>query len=210
MASDSEIVFPVADYDLDATFTSGQVFGWQRTERGWSGVVNGRWVELSQELTGIRARLVEPAVDWNWLNHFLQADLNLPQIIATFPRDDEHLAAAVLACRGLRLLRQDPWECLASFILSSTKQIVQIRQIVRMLSERHGQRIAAGDGSVTYAFPSAEQIAALTEAELRACKMGFRAPYLLAAARRVAAGEINLSVPVMAFVGAALALLAIG
>jgi N-glycosylase/DNA lyase len=104
------------------------------------------------------------------------------------------MQAAVTACRGLRLLRQDPWECLASFILSSTKQIVQIRQIIRALCDCYGESVAVPPGyPPARAFPSPALLAATTEAELRACKMGFRAPYLLAAARRIAAGELDLS-----------------
>jgi N-glycosylase/DNA lyase len=193
MALAAEIVFPVRDYDLNATLASGQVFGWQQHENLWTGVVNGKWVELAQQPAGILARVAEPIADWNWLEHFLQTDINLSEVMATFPQNDERLMAAVQACRGLRLLRQEPWECLASFILSSTKQIVQIRQIVRALSEHHGQRVPGREGGTAYAFPTAAQLAALTEPDLRACKMGFRAPYLLTAARRVAAGEIDLT-----------------
>jgi N-glycosylase/DNA lyase len=113
-------------------------------------------------------------------------------VLATFP-DDEPMRAAVNACRGLRLLRQDSWECLASFILSSTKQIVQIRQIIALLCERFGEPVPAAPGHPpVHAFPSPARLAGATEAELRACKMGFRAPYLLATARRVAAGELDL------------------
>jgi len=101
--------------------------------------------------------------------------------------------AAVNACRGLRLLRQDPWECLASFILSSTKQIVQIRQIVSLLCERLGEPIpAAAEYAPAFGFPSPARIARATEAELRACKMGFRAPYLLESARHVVEDRIDL------------------
>ena len=103
------------------------------------------------------------------------------------------MKAAVEACRGLRLLRQDPWECLASFILSSTKQIVQIQQIIRLLCARYGSPL---DPSAVHphdaAFPTAAQIAGATEDGLRGCKMGFRAPYLLATARRVADGAVDL------------------
>src|SRR6478609_7730000 len=103
------------------------------------------------------------------------------------------MQAAIVACRGLRLLRQDPWECLASFILSSTKQIVQIQQIVALLCERFGEPIAAApESNPAFAFPAAERLARVTEADLRACKMGFRAPYLLASAKRVAGGELDL------------------
>jgi N-glycosylase/DNA lyase len=104
------------------------------------------------------------------------------------------MRTAVAACRGLRLLRQEPWECLASFILSSTKQIVQIRQIVGLICERFGEPLQALPGhSAAYAFPTASRIARTTEAELRACRMGFRAPYLLATASRVAGGQFDLA-----------------
>ena len=71
----------------------------------------------------------------------------------------------------LRVLRQEPWECLASFIASSTKQIVQIRQIVELLANRFGEPI--GDGF--YAFPTVEAIARASHEQLWDCKLGFRA-----------------------------------
>jgi N-glycosylase/DNA lyase len=111
--------------------------------------------------------------------------------LATFP-DDEPLRVSVEECRGLRLLRQDPWECLASFILSSTKQIVQIRQIVALLCERYGEPIAVPAGHpAACAFPPADRLAQVSEAELRACKMGFRAPYLLGTARAITNGQFD-------------------
>lgn len=180
---------PVRDYDLAATMTSGQVFAWQRIGDDWVGVVSGRWVKLRQEAEAILVRTAEPQRDWSWLREFLQSDVELRAVLATYPKDDLHLRAAVAACRGLRLLRQDPWECLASFILSSTKQIVQIRQIVRTLSERYGERVSVPAGQPpAFAFPTAQRVAASTEAELRECKMGFRAPYLSGTARRIVAG----------------------
>jgi len=116
---------------------------------------------------------------------------------------------AVAACRGLRVLRQEPWECLASFILSSTKQIVQIRQIIALLCERFGEphcsgglRPSRGGGTQSAvadrrynSFPTPERIAAASDMELRACKMGFRAPHLLAAARQIADGKFDLEQP---------------
>lgn len=189
-----EIDLPALDYDLAATLVSGQAFGWECGATGWTGVVAGRWVELRASAAGLRGRTMVDPGDGKWLKNFLQTEVVLADVLATFPEDDEHLRRAVAACRGLRLLRQEPWECLASFILSSTKQIVQIRQIVRLLRERFGTRVIVPDGCAPeFAFPTAVQLATLTEADLRACKMGFRAPYLLAAARRVAEGEIALA-----------------
>lgn len=190
MASVYETRLPVRDYNLAATMTSGQVFGWEQIADEWVGVVGGRWVRLRQETDAIIVRTAAPQCEWSWLKEFLQSDVELRAVLATFPKDDPHLRAAVAACHGLRLLRQDRWECLASFILSSTKQIVQIRQIVRTLSERYGAEVTVPAGQPPmFAFPTAQRMATLPEAELRECKMGFRAPYLLGTARRIVAGE---------------------
>ena len=158
-----ETFLPVRDYDLAATLDSGQVFRWQ-PERGrparvnqksnlaggppalrpsWTGVVGSHRVRLTQMRDGIRAETAAPVDDWQWLRDFLQTETDLAAVLKTFP-DDEPMRAAVAACRGLRVLRQEPWECLASFILSSTKQIVQIRQIVALLCERFGEPLAPG------------------------------------------------------------------
>jgi N-glycosylase/DNA lyase len=185
--------FAVRDYDLAATLTSGQAFGWELTGGAWEAVPNGRWVRLLSKPDAIQAQTAEPLRDWRWLAHYLQTQMDLGAVVATFP-DDEPMRAALKACRGLRLLRQDPWECLASFILSSTKQIVQIQQIVRRLCERFGQPVAVPPGHApAFAFPTSARLAQCTEAELRACKMGFRAAHLSATARLVAGGEPDLA-----------------
>ncbi|MGA3142528.1 MAG: DNA glycosylase [Verrucomicrobiota bacterium] len=221
-----EIILPVRDYDLAATLDSGQAFRWQPCNDSWVGVVGQRWVRLTQRHNGIRAETAGPVADWQWLRDYLQTETDLAAVLKTFP-DDAPLRDAVAACRGLRVLRQDPWECLASFILSSTKQIVQIRQITALLCERFGESIipaqvgravpcpppdvvsaliqqqSPGAHGVTrptrlaeegkiYSFPTAERLASVTEAQLRACKMGFRAPHLLAAARQIADGKLDL------------------
>ena len=183
-----ETFLPVRDYDLAATLDSGQVFRWQRDGDAWTGVLGPHFLRLTQKADGIHVQAAAPVTDWHFLREFLQSDIDLPAILKTFP-DDSPMRAAVGSCRGLRLLRQDPWECLASFILSSTKQIVQIRQIVALLCERFGEpTLGAGPAC----FPTPQRLAAASEAELRACKMGFRAPGLLAAARAIADGKLDL------------------
>jgi N-glycosylase/DNA lyase len=184
--------FPAPHYDLNATLSSGQAFRWRAQGDAWTGVIEDCWVRLRREETCIMAETAEPVNDWGWLKHYLQLQLNLSAVLATFP-DDDPMRRAVGACRGLRLLRQKPWECLASFILSSTKQIVQIQQIIGLLCERYGEPVAVPAGEPpAHAFPSPARLSAVSERELRDCKMGFRAPYLLATAREVAEGRINL------------------
>jgi len=218
------ILLSVRDYDLAATLDSGQGFRWQPDNGSWIGVIGRRRVRLTQTRNGIRAETVGPAADWQWLRDYLQTDVDMDAVLKTFP-DDAPMRDAMAACRGLRVLRQDPWECLASFILSSTKQIVQIRQIVSLLCERFGEPLSlsspkGGEGrgeeadyfetqipsprpsprlggareenGLGFAFPTAERLAVASETELRSCKMGFRAPHLLAAARQIADGKFDL------------------
>ncbi|HEY3856281.1 MAG TPA: DNA glycosylase [Verrucomicrobiae bacterium] len=185
------VEFTVKHYDLAVTFSCGQAFRWRKNGDAWEGVVGSRWVRLRQSSSGISAESTS-AGDWQWLRHYLQLDTELSDIVATFP-DDDAMRAAAAYCRGMRLLRQDPWETLASFICSSTKQVAQIQQIVDLLCQRFGERLDAGDKSIdAYAFPAAARIAEASEAELRECKLGFRAPYLLGTACAVASGKISL------------------
>jgi N-glycosylase/DNA lyase len=205
----TKIIFRVRDYDLAATLNSGQVFRWRQNENSWTGVIGKNFARLTQTDGGILAETSSPIEQLDWLRDFLQIKTDLDAVLKTFP-NDEPMRDAILACRGLRLLRQEPWECLASFILSSTKQIVQIRQIVALLCERFGEpakfcsgglrpsQLLANEESsaVTHrrynSFPTPQRLAAATEKDLRACKMGFRAPNLLAAARQIAEGKFDL------------------
>lgn len=186
-------VFFVRNYDLAGTLTSGQAFRWRKIDGSWIGVIGSHWVRLRENETSIFAECAEPVADWKWLVEYLQLDLDLSQVLKEFP-NDEPMLAAVSACRGLRLLRQEPWECLASFILSSTKQIVQIQQIIAMLCERFGDLVPSDPTfAPAYAFPSPARLAKCAEAELRGCKMGFRAPYLLETAKLLATGQFDLT-----------------
>jgi N-glycosylase/DNA lyase len=178
-------VFEAPDYDLAATLNSGQAFRWQAHGNGWVGIIGRYWVRLESASNSITAWTETEISDRNWLRDYLQVDLDLKSVLATFPAD-KPMQAAAGACRGLRLLRQDPWECLASFILSSTKQIVQIRQMISLLCERFGEAVPVPSGHApAWSFPSAVRLAQTSEAELRACKLGFRAPYLRETAQRV-------------------------
>ena len=186
-------IFAIRDYDLAATLTSGQAFRWQRHDRSWIGVIGARWVRLRSDPDCIIAETAAPVADWAWLAVYLQLHVDLAEVVRSFP-DDEPMRAAVAACSGLRLLRQDPWECLASFILSSTKQIVQIQQITSLLCERYGEPLAVPLGCpAAFTFPSPARLARATETELRSCKMGFRAPFLQATARMIAGGQLDLA-----------------
>jgi N-glycosylase/DNA lyase len=176
----------VADFFLAGTLECGQAFRWNRVSDGWFEGVVGK------EVWRLRQR--DCVLEWHGsregdsrIQNYLALDHSLPQIIATFP-NDLLLRQAVKEHHGLRVIRQEPWECLASFIASSSKQIVQIRQIVGLLSQRFGEPI----DNQNYAFPTASAIACATHQQLWDCKLGFRAKNLLAAAQRIDSGQLDL------------------
>jgi len=134
-----------------------------------------------QELALPRSKLVR---------HYFALDHPLDQICASFPCDPVMNTARDF-CQGLRIIRQPKWECLATFICSSMKQIAHIRQISRSLRERFGEKKEIC-GQEVFSFPSADRLAGRTENELRKCGLGYRATNLLATARHVALREVNL------------------
>lgn len=174
------------DFDLEKTLNCGQVFHWQQQGAGFAGAIGGKAVLVEQR--GKRLRFC--GVGREELARYFALDHPLADICASFPRD-ETMAAASEFCRGLRLIRQPRWECLATFICSSMKQVAHIRQMSLALRERFGVRRGISVTHV-YDFPSPERIGRTTEAELRECGLGYRAKNLLATAKRVASGEARL------------------
>jgi len=105
--------------------------------------------------------------------------------------NDEYIDAAVAYGKGLRVLRQDPWEMLVTFIISQRKNIPAISKSVEMIAGRYGEPLEAGGQSVN-AFPPAEVLARVSEEELRECSLGYRAPYVKSAAEMASSGELDL------------------
>src|SRR3954452_7829029 len=174
------------DFDLAKTLDSGQVFHWEARGDGFVGTIGDCALHIQQHgdellVHGGSAQLVR---------HYFALDHSLGEICAAFP-DDPALQDATNFCRGLRIMRQPIWECLASFITSSMKQVAHIRQMSRALRERFGEPHVI-DGHSLHAFPSAEAVAQRPERELRDCALGYRAKNLLLTAERVSSGEAEL------------------
>ena len=178
------------EFDLSLTLSSGQVFHWQREGAGWTGAI-GEAAVYAESLPG-ECLLIAPAEHAPLAARYFALDHPLGEICRTFPADDPHLGEARAACTGLRIIRQPWWECLATFITSALKQVAHIAAISHALRRTFGQPLRLG-GRVIHAYPTAARLAALEEADLRALGLGFRAPKLLATARRIASGECDLS-----------------
>src|SRR6266436_3493857 len=177
---------PAPDFDLAMTLGSGQVFHWENVDGGFVGAVGDRPVYLEQRGDS----LLTSCEDEKLIRNYFALDHPLAEICASFPVDPA-MSAAKQFCRGLRIIRQPKWECLATFICSSMKQVAHIRQISRNLRERFGE-IRKIDSYILHIFPSAERIAATSAGELRKCALGYRAKNLLATARLVASGDVDL------------------
>lgn len=171
-------------FRLTETIESGQVFHWQRTPIGWTGLVDRTPIHVQQ--TGDHL-LVTPGQE-DLVRHYFSLDHPLEKIFTTFP-DDAFTRAAVTHCRGLRIIRQPRWECLATFITSSMKQVSHIRAISLTLRDRFGEPIP---GSLVPAYPTAARFARLDEVTLRDCGLGYRAKTLLATARMIDEGAVDL------------------
>ena len=181
--------------NLDHTFDCGQCFRFDRVEDTnyeveYKGVAFKKEVSFAQkgdEIFVIGAD--ENEFDSLW-RRYLSLDENYTEIHNGLLSlsDNEALRRALDYGRGIRILRQEPWEAICSFIISQNNNIPRIKGLIRALSERAGEKI--GDG--VYSFPDAQAVADLGEDALRELKVGFRAPYILDAAKKVASGELDL------------------
>jgi len=185
------------DFDLALTLDSGQTFHWEKEGPGFVGAVGARAVYVEQRGNVLRVRESGPSLQGSQrpalpaiVARYFALDHPLADICASLP-DDPTMQAALGYCRGLRIMRQPRWECLATFITSSMKKVAHIRQISFALRKRFGTSLTIL-GTQVYAFPSAEKLANLTEKELLDCALGYRAKNLLATAQRVASGEADL------------------
>lgn len=149
-------------------------------------MIGDRAVYLEQQ--GDRLRVIKGTA--KLIRVYFALDHPLAEICESFPRDAA-MDAARAYCRGLRVIRQPRWECLATFITSSMKQVAHIRQMSQTLRQRYGQPHKLFDLEL-HSFPTAARLAQTSEAELRQCALGYRAKNLLATARLVSSGEADI------------------
>lgn len=174
-----------APIDLAATLRSGQVFHWHpNADASWSGLIGAMPVRVVEKN---RHLVVEQGDPGTIARHFA-LDHPLDEIAAAFPGDPMS-QEALTACQGMRILRQPHWECTATFITSSMKQVAHIRSMSLAIRTRFGTDV---EGSEIPAYPSFEVLATASESALRDCGLGYRAENLLKTARLLAEGRLSL------------------
>jgi N-glycosylase/DNA lyase len=186
-----------SDFDLEKTLNSGQVFHWEKAGGGFMGAIGDLPVHVEQDNEMLKVHFGgppkptrEPRVLPGIVARYFALDHPLAEICDSFPKDPVMNAARDFCC-GLRIIRQPKWECLATFICSSMKQVAHIRQISLALRRRFGERRRIGN-QLVYTFASPRRLAQASEKELLECKLGYRAKNLRATARLVSSGHADL------------------
>ena len=178
-------------FDLAESLESGQAHRWRRLGDGrYSGVLGGRLLHLHQSPAGLEYQVTGDSSVDDLLRAYFRLDDDIEAIYGEICRD-RRVAAMVAQYPGLRILRQEPWECTVAFICSATSNIPRIHQNMEAMADSLGEPLEL-NGEVRRTFPSAERLASAGEGFLRELGLGFRAPYVVAAADRVCRGELDL------------------
>ena len=166
-------------FNLDTTLCCGQVFRWEKKDEWWYGVVGSKVLKIRQ----VNSELDFENVDEEFVVDYFRLNDDLQRIRGKIGKD-AHIEKAIQEFWGLRIVRQDPWECLASYICATFKSIAAIKNMLFRLSKKFGECNKL-DGLQFYTFPTPEEIAKGTRSNLRECGLGYRAKYLLETSRKL-------------------------
>lgn len=178
------------DFDLFHTFDCGQCFRWNYENGGFSGVAMGHHLHILEK----DGKFIFKNTDLEtfnkvWRNYF-DFDRDYSVIKAELSKDAV-LENAISFGSGIRILNQDAFECLISFIISASNNIPRIKKIIELLCENFGEAFNVG-GTVYHKFPTAETLSGLSLSDLSVIRAGFRDKYILSAARAVKSGQLDL------------------
>ena len=210
MREQLRISIPVKDFHLEHIFDCGQCFRWNRNEDGsYTGIAGGRAVRMEFQpavsdsakssasgailkteglltITGLAGAEVETEEDFhNFWYDYLDLGRDYGKIKRSLGRGDANMRRAIKAGQGIRILKQDFWETMVSFIISQNNNIPRIKGCIESLCEQFGEQVTGPDGLIWYDIPGPEVLASLKREDLDSCRLGYRAPYLIETARQV-------------------------
>ncbi len=178
-------------FSLENTSESGQLFRWERKGEWWVGVVSGGALKLKQEGDALKCLTSSDRLDSAFITHYFRLDVDLDHILATISKD-EVITRAVEKFYGLRIVSQDAWECLGSFVLATNANIPRIKKMVASVCARYGAPFEF-EGDRYSSFPAPQALASASEPDLLACGLGYRAPFLKRVASAVAEGKVDFA-----------------
>ena len=178
-------------FSLEYTLESGQLFRWARRGEWWYGVAGPWALKVRQEGEVLRCSSGSDGADSAFVTRYFRLDEDLNHVLATISKG-RVITGAVQKFYGMRLVRQDPWECLASFVLATNANIPRIKKMVAAVCDRYG-RPSEFEGEPYHEFPPPEALAGAPVADLRRCGLGYRAPFLKQVAASVAGGRVDFA-----------------
>lgn len=176
------------DFEPQLVFDCGQCFRW---DSAGVGIAGGKIAKVIREEDIVKIFCKTEDFDSFWADYF-DISLDYENIRQKFSQDSR-MHDAISFGKGIRILRQEPWEALVSFIISQCNNIPRIRGIIEKMCAIFGEQVSCGDIK-RYSFPSAETLSECTLSDLEPLRSGYRAKYILSAAKRVAGGEADLDV----------------
>ena len=186
------ITVELEHFSLDKICDSGQCFRMRKLGDGHFSMVAGdQYLEMYQKDGVVDFCCSQEEFICYWVLYFdLDTDYEA-YMNAANPRD-KYLGAAIKAGDGIRILRQDLWEMIVTFLISQQNNIKRIRKCIETICRKYGERKVSSTGVEYYAFPTVEALSQATEENLRDCGLGYRAKYIAVTARTIASGEISL------------------
>ena len=190
------VIENVRDFHPEHIFECGQCFRWNRQDDGsYTGTAMGRIVNIRLCPEGdegekacagkVIIKNASPEDYEKIWREYLDLDRDYGRIKQRLSAGDEVMENAVAAGRGIRILKQDLWETIVSFIISQNNNIPRIKGCIEKLSALAGERLEDYDGQAVYALPTVERLARLESDDLAPVRLGYRAPYLIKTARMV-------------------------
>ena len=176
--------------NLEHTLNCGQLFRWKKINDWWYGVVNDHVIKIKQDNKKLIFHFFPEIENKKLIENYLRLDDDLP-IILTKINKDENIKRAINSFYGLRLCRQDPWECLISYICATYKSIPAIKKMISNISRCYGNKLTF-DGLDFYTFPKPNVLAKITTNNLLDCGLGFRSNRVLHTAELVEQGKLDL------------------
>ncbi len=173
-------------FNLNLTLCCGQTFRWNGSDGWWHGVVQKNLIKIRQD----ENTLLFEGADEDFLLNYLGLNDDLQKIYRDINKD-HYIEATTNEFKGLRILRQDPWECLISYICATFKNISSIKRMLNHLSNRFGEEHTVRNEKI-FAFPSPTKLARASLNELRECELGYRAKYVSQTSKKIAEKDFDL------------------
>ncbi|MDD3222003.1 MAG: DNA-3-methyladenine glycosylase 2 family protein [Clostridia bacterium] len=186
------VIKEIEHFNIEQICDSGQCFRMERKDSGLVSVIAGeRYLEVRQDGKTCSFKCTEEDFESFWKVYFdLEEDYGT--FIEKISPKDSYLMRAAEIGSGIRILHQDLWEMIVSFLISQQNNIVRIRRCIKNICEKYGEEQQDEQGNIFYSFPKPEAFVGLEEDDLKVCNLGYRSKYVVRTANAIVSGEVSL------------------